>query len=146
MSLPLQSQLEDARLAGIYGLPTNAAGRVRMAAEAAGFACFEVDLSSVRSLPSALGALAHGLELPDWYGQNLDALYDCLTDFSWAAAAGYVVIVAHAEALNRVERGAVVALWEVFGAACDDWRLQDFPFWVFFDPGLEGLSTLEIPG
>ncbi len=24
--------------------------------------------------------LAAGLDLPDWYGQNLDALYDCLTD------------------------------------------------------------------
>lgn len=24
--------------------------------------------------------LARELELPDWYGRNLDALYDCLTD------------------------------------------------------------------
>lgn len=24
--------------------------------------------------------LAAELELPDWYGRNLDALYDCLTD------------------------------------------------------------------
>lgn len=24
--------------------------------------------------------LAEKLELPDWYGRNLDALYDCLTD------------------------------------------------------------------
>lgn len=25
-------------------------------------------------------ALARQLALPDWYGRNLDALYDCLTD------------------------------------------------------------------
>lgn len=25
-------------------------------------------------------ALTESLELPDWYGRNLDALYDCLTD------------------------------------------------------------------
>lgn len=24
--------------------------------------------------------LAQALEFPDWYGRNLDALYDCLTD------------------------------------------------------------------
>ena len=24
--------------------------------------------------------LAEALEFPDWYGENLDALYDCLTD------------------------------------------------------------------
>lgn len=27
-------------------------------------------------------ALQQDLELPDWYGRNLDALYDCLTDSS----------------------------------------------------------------
>ena len=27
-------------------------------------------------------ALAAGLELPEWYGRSLDALYDCLTDLS----------------------------------------------------------------
>ena len=26
--------------------------------------------------------LKAGLELPEWYGKNLDALYDCLTDIS----------------------------------------------------------------
>lgn len=26
------------------------------------------------------GALADALSFPDWYGNNLDALYDCLTD------------------------------------------------------------------
>lgn len=26
--------------------------------------------------------LADSLRLPDWYGRNLDALYDCLTDLS----------------------------------------------------------------
>lgn len=27
-------------------------------------------------------ALKQMLHLPDWYGENLDALYDCLTDFN----------------------------------------------------------------
>ena len=26
--------------------------------------------------------LSDALELPEWYGRNLDALYDCLTDIS----------------------------------------------------------------
>jgi len=29
--------------------------------------------------------LARALELPDWYGANLDALYDCLIDLSGGA-------------------------------------------------------------
>ena len=27
-------------------------------------------------------ALSEALELPEWYGRSLDALYDCLTDLS----------------------------------------------------------------
>lgn len=27
-------------------------------------------------------ALARSLDFPDWYGRNLDALYDCLTDLA----------------------------------------------------------------
>lgn len=26
--------------------------------------------------------LAEGLQLPEWYGRNLDALHDCLNDFA----------------------------------------------------------------
>ncbi|MDY3985254.1 barstar family protein [Dysosmobacter sp.] len=29
---------------------------------------------------SAMDALSRALALPDWWGRNLDALYDCLTD------------------------------------------------------------------
>lgn len=29
-----------------------------------------------------LDALSEALELPEWYGRSLDALYDCLTDLS----------------------------------------------------------------
>ena len=29
---------------------------------------------------SAMGHLTEALSLPDWWGRNLDALYDCLTD------------------------------------------------------------------
>ncbi len=30
----------------------------------------------------ALAALGRALRLPDWYGQNLDALWDCITDLT----------------------------------------------------------------
>ena len=32
------------------------------------------------SVPEIHGLLAEALHFPSWYGNNLDALYDCLTD------------------------------------------------------------------
>lgn len=40
----------------------------------------------------ALAAIAEALEFPDWYGHNLDALYDCLTDLSWLPEGEHVLV------------------------------------------------------
>lgn len=42
-------------------------------------------------------ALAEGLRLPEWYGRNLDALHDCLTDLQEETVIG----VKNREALER---------------------------------------------
>ena len=39
-----------------------------------------LDASRVTDRPSLHAELRSALELPDYYGRNLDALYDCLTD------------------------------------------------------------------
>ncbi|WP_229795280.1 barstar family protein [Saccharothrix coeruleofusca] len=40
----------------------------------------------------ALAAIGEALEFPDWYGHNLDALYDCLTDLSWLPEGEHVLV------------------------------------------------------
>ncbi len=39
-----------------------------------------VDCSNITSRAEFHEALAKALSFPDWYGKNLDALHDCLTD------------------------------------------------------------------
>ncbi len=41
---------------------------------------FILDGKSIGSREALHQALAAGLQLPDWYGGNLDALYDCLSE------------------------------------------------------------------
>lgn len=41
---------------------------------------FVLDGAAVKSREDLHRRLAEGLNFPDWYGGNLDALYDCLTD------------------------------------------------------------------
>jgi RNAse (barnase) inhibitor barstar len=43
--------------------------------------------------------LARLFEFPAYFGNNWDALYDCLTDLAWLPAAGYVIVVTDAHQL-----------------------------------------------
>ena len=43
---------------------------------------FVLDGGSEGSRETLHQTLAAGLRLPDWYGANLDALHDCLTDIT----------------------------------------------------------------
>ena len=40
---------------------------------------FNFDCTNIADKAELHKALAQGLDFPDWYGNNLDALYDCLT-------------------------------------------------------------------
>ncbi|WP_448096863.1 barstar family protein [Luteibacter yeojuensis] len=56
----------------------------------------EASLSGCMDIRSVYRVVAKALEFPDYFGENLDALYDCLTDLSWLEAAAYVVVLSDA--------------------------------------------------
>ncbi len=60
--------------------------------------------------------LTSSLQLPDWYGRNLDALYDCLSDIHEDTE----IRVLHHETLeNHLGRYAQV-LWNVMHKVCHE--------------------------
>ncbi|MDU0290820.1 barstar family protein [Saccharothrix longispora] len=48
--------------------------------------------SGARSKRAAIAAIAEALSFPAWFGQNLDALYDALTDLSWLPEGEHVLV------------------------------------------------------
>lgn len=40
-----------------------------------------LDAQKIKTREELHAFLAEAFQFPEWYGQNLDALYDCLTDF-----------------------------------------------------------------
>ena len=56
---------------------------------------FVLDGGSVGNRETLHRVLAAGLQFPDWYGGNLDALYDCLTDLTEETS----IILLHSQAL-----------------------------------------------
>ncbi|UJW32247.1 barstar family protein [Saccharothrix sp. AJ9571] len=66
---------------------------------------------------AAMDAIAAALDFPDWFGRNLDALYDCLTDLSWLPAGEHVLIWAGSEAFKTADPKAYLAIRGVLSDA-----------------------------
>lgn len=74
-----------------------------------------------RNLPdkaALLFALGEALAFPEYYGQNWDALEECLTDMSWCEGA-IVLAIIHADALPAE---ALATLSDIFTDAAAFWR------------------------
>lgn len=130
----LKSRFAQASEAGIYRLSATDRPALRKAASSLDFACFEIDLAGSADLAAILVVLGKALGFPEWYGANLDALNDCLTDFSWREAPGYTIMLSGADSTQGGAE-AFAVLNEVFAAAIADWQDQGIPFWVVYEAG-----------
>ena len=97
----LDSLLSRPERAGIYHMPYVADLALEEAAESLDYPMHRINLSKVTDKDGFLDAIGKALAFPDWYGHNWDALADCLTDLSWMAADGYVIVLDHADAFPR---------------------------------------------
>nr|WP_240901427.1 barstar family protein [Thioalkalivibrio sp. XN279] len=96
-----------------------------------------IDLAGCRSKAELLARIADALEFPWWFGQNWDALADCLGDLEWLPAAGYVLLLEGADDLRRAAAHDYATVTEVFAAAARGWREHNTPFWVFISGAKE---------
>lgn len=72
--------------------------------------------AGARGRREAIAAIAEALDFPDWFGHNLDALYDSLTDLSWLPEGEHVLVWEGGDAeVEAVVRDAVARTREVGG-------------------------------
>jgi len=95
----------------------------------------EIDLEGAASKKAVLVAIGRALEFPQWYGANLDALYDCLTDLPEREGPGAWVIVLrhlpHSGALDQEQRDALL---DVFRDATESFADAGVGLRVFHSP------------
>lgn len=120
--------------AGLYRLAASDLPALREAAGMLGQAFYLVDLSRARHVPGFMKAMQRDLGFPAGFGKNLDALYDCLTDFSWRPAPGYVIVLSGFEALRGTPT-SLAALNEVLACVIEAWNERDLPFRIFYLQG-----------
>ncbi|SDI20253.1 barstar family protein [Propionivibrio dicarboxylicus] len=117
--------------AGIFRLNRNDLPALKAAATELGQAFFVVDLSRARNVPGFIKAMQRDLAFPEWFGGNLDALLDCLTDLSWHPAPGYIIVLSESDALKAMPT-SLAALNEVLSCAVDAWNKRGIAFRIFY--------------
>jgi RNAse (barnase) inhibitor barstar len=75
-----QSLQKKLQKGGLLDVSSVAQDDVRKAADALGMAVFIVDCDRARSRSAVLRAVVKAVDFPEYFGGNLDALYDCLCD------------------------------------------------------------------
>lgn len=117
--------------AGLFKIAPKDLPALKSAAAELKLAFYNVDLQNARNVPGFIKAFKRDLAFPDWFGGNLDALNDCLTDFSWRPAPGYIIVLNASESL-RANPTSFAALNAVLASAVDAWQLRSERFWVFY--------------
>ncbi len=127
----LTETLPQADRAGVFSLPAHDIPDLVDVAAASGFPVFRVSLAGCTDSSEVLARLGQQLQFPDWYGQNWDALSDCLTDFSWREAGGYVLICEQLGDFRAAGDDDFDTLIEILSDASASWSVLGIPFWAF---------------
>jgi hypothetical protein len=87
-----------------------------------------LDLGAVTDKNGFLESCRTGLELPDWFGGNWDALADCLTDLSWLGSPrGYLVLSSGWARFAEAAPAAADTAADILSAAAGYWAVRDTP-------------------
>lgn len=124
---------------GVYFDEDNAgATEILTAADSCGLTSFHLDLKSTSSKQGFLKAAADAFQFPEYFGGNWDAFADCLTDFAWCKAKGYVLLIENMEKFTDGSPEEMRIARSIFEDAAGHWRKQRTPFFVVLAKKREG--------
>lgn len=93
----------------------------------------KIDASRIASEIDLLKVLAAGLNFPDYFGENWDALDECLRDLEWfPSERGWVLIVENSKQLwkeNTELAGKLIKSWLM---SAEEWSKEQKSFHLVF--------------
>lgn len=119
----------DAKRSGIYGAPASVQA-LHQAAIAAGLVWLDMPLAAVTNKDQFLKLAKKQMKLPAHFGENWDALADCLRDFAWLKAKGYVLHLTDGGKFAKAAPDDYQTALDVLGEAAAFWKTKKTPFVV----------------
>src|ERR671923_912813 len=102
----LIQRLQDAAKSGVYRASRVDAIEEALRGSKLSFA--RIALQDVTEAAALMRRIAARLGFPDWFGENWDALEDCLTDLSWRESEGQVLAFEGFHSLPGEELGTLI--------------------------------------
>jgi len=133
--------LREPARSGLHHLPPDGIDAIAEAARELDFMLVRVDLSGCTDKAGFLDRIAAALSFPDWFGRNWDALADCLADLDWLPAAGYAIILEHADRFRIAAEADFLTALEILDDVAQEWADADVPMWLFVDA--DGVARLR---
>lgn len=123
--------LLDTARNGVYFVGDADLDPINDAAVAAVLYVARIELAGCGDKDELLTRLAAALHFPAWFGQNWDALDDCLRDLSWLPAAGYVLLFGHAADLRAAAEGDFETLLDILADITAEAASAHLPWHAF---------------
>lgn len=127
---------------GVYHLPAERRAEFESLAQCTHQKIEPIDLARHSTLAGALKKLGTTLNFPAWYGANLDALFDCLTDAECLANRGCIISIIGTRRLAAAQPDAFSTLLDVLQSAAETLREDGTLFWVLVDTPNPALNAL----
>jgi RNAse (barnase) inhibitor barstar len=101
-------------------------------AEAEGFHWFPIDGLKIKSTKDFFREAKDVMNFPDYFGQNWNAVLDCMRDLSywWRLGNGYILVYENFERFATNEPARFEICIEVMKAAVEFWQDTETPLYV----------------
>lgn len=141
--IELGTLLADASQAGAYFVDARDREALVEAGNVLQFAVLPMDLRGCESAGAAMREIAEILQFPDWFGENLDALADCLNDLSWLPSEGYVLVLEHTGEWRAQAPDTFATVLEILNETAQHWAASRVPFWAFLPVSTRELEAIN---
>lgn len=134
--------LKDASRAGLFHLPEARRGDIENRVGKSKLLLLSADLEPYNDIHRVLGELGQAFGFPIWYGVNLDALHDCLTDPEWCPGKGLALLISGLDGLRKNDPEAFSTLVDVLRSAATTRSSTQPPLWILLTTPARGVSKL----
>jgi RNAse (barnase) inhibitor barstar len=141
-NVELTALLADPTQCGAYYVDLHDRAAMAEAAVLLEFALVAIDFKGCADKADALDRFAEALKFPEWFGDNWDALADCLSDLSWWPAGGYVLLLDHVGDWRERAPADCDVVIDILNEVAEGWAQARTPFWCLMPLPADVLATM----